>query len=68
MGEFENLNIDIDIGQTYSGMVACEKNTALFFEENKCNLQQLVSEKKIPCSDHIIEREKHNNPTISKTC
>jgi hypothetical protein len=49
-------------------MVACEKNTALFFEENKCNLQQLVSEKKIPCSDHIIEREKHNNPTISKTC
>ena len=40
-------------------MVACEKNTALFFEENKCNLQQLVSEKKIPCSDHIIEREKH---------
>ena len=68
VGAFENLNIDILPGQTYSGMDACNVNTALFFAENKCNLQQLVSEKKIPCSDFIIDREKNYNPNITKLC
>ena len=68
IGEFTNLNIDILPGNTYSGMEACTKNTALFFAENKCNLQQLVSEKKIPCSDFIINREIHYTPDITKSC
>lgn len=68
VGEFTNLNIDILPGNTYSGMEACTKNTALFFAENKCNLQQLVSEKKIPCSDFIINREMHYTPNITKSC
>ena len=44
MLESENLNIDILPGMSYSGMEACNVNTALWFGENKCNLQQLTSE------------------------
>jgi len=69
VGEFENLNIDIQKGQTYSGMTPCEKNTALFFEtEVNCDLRQLMSEKNIKCDDDIINREKNKNSNITSLC
>jgi len=69
VGQFENLNIDIQKGQTYSGMEPCEKNTALFFDTNvNCELRQLMSEKNIECSDDIVKREINKNSSISLLC
>ena len=68
VGEFENLNIDILPGMSYSGMEACNVNTALWFGENKCNLQQLTSEKKIPCSNSVLNRERHYDNKVTKSC
>ena len=49
-------------------MEACNVNTALWFGENKCNLQQLTSEKKIPCSNSVLNRERHYDNKVTKSC
>jgi hypothetical protein len=72
IGDFTGLNIDILPGGTYSGMTSCDADTPLFFHKNTCNLQQLVSEKKVQCSDYIIDLEKtmsdFSDDNITKLC